>query len=660
MYSSIKMVESTFKEQKEEIQATFNIDKDEVGIQSIADDERVDVIIKLKTKQRGSSMVQTLSNVDVNIEKLGVMGIKATKEEVEYYKQHPDVEYVEPNYAMHVLEDPVYERNLAEEEPYGISMVLQDMGFWKDLGPPSGESKVCVVDTGYYLGHQDLPDGDDVNGESINGYGDWHVDGHGHGTHCSGTVAAIGDNSAGVVGVIPDNMGGNFQLLISNGLSPSGSGSTASVMQAVENCVDLGANVVSLSLGGAGFSQSSFDQFKLHYEQDDVLFVAAAGNGGNSAYSYPASYDHVMSVAAINSNKNKAGFSQYNDQVEISAPGVSVKSTIPNNLYASWSGTSMATPHVAGVAGLLRAYFPDCSSNQIRNVLLATAEDRGSSGCDHEYGYGIVRAKDAFMVLNSTDCGGIAGYPSAVGGCPQGVGCETDNECDDSYKCVDGGCKYYECDVDSDCDVGNACTTNTCNAGTCEASYQCSDCGKSTVTVEITTDNYPAETSYHVKDDTETYMSGGSYSLTNTPHVETTCLGAGDYTFTIHDSYGDGLCCNYGSGSYSVKVDDNVIASGASFQSSESADFTVATLAPTMSASPSLSMSPSMTKSPTRAPTRAPTKAPTRFPTKPPTRAPTRSPTKDKCKKKNQRCKRNSDCCKKKCKNVLGYKFCKK
>merc|ERR1712084_208201 len=313
-------------------------------------------------------------------------------------------------------------RNLAESTPYGIPMVLQDMNFWNNLGAPSGSIKVCVADTGYDPAHEDLPKGEDVTGKNNPEYpgSSWDVDGHGHGTHCSGTVAALGSNNKGVVGVIPDNAGGKFQLMIGKALSDSGGGSWSGVMKAVELCVNDGAKVVSLSLGGSGYSSSMDLFFKTLYEQQDVLFVAAAGNGGNSGYLYPASYGALMSVAALDSNQNRASFSQYNDQVEISAPGVAVESTLPDDSYAAWSGTSMATPHVAGVAGLLWMHFPQCKNYQIRNVLLATAKDRGSSGCDNYYGTGLVQAKDAYDLLSEGNCGGHLGYTDAsMGGCGQ-------------------------------------------------------------------------------------------------------------------------------------------------------------------------------------------------------------------------------------------------
>ena len=138
----------------------------------------------------------------------------------------------------------------------------------------------------------------------------------------------------------------------------NGSGSWAGVLEAMEACVNSGSNVISMSLG-AGSSSQAMQEAVTQYYQNDVLIIAAAGNGGSTSAMYPASYAAALSVAAVDSNENRASFSQQNAQVEIAAPGVSVLST-KNSGYASWSGTSMAAPHVAGVAGLLRMYFPNC------------------------------------------------------------------------------------------------------------------------------------------------------------------------------------------------------------------------------------------------------------------------------------------------------------
>merc|ERR1719225_1134699 len=439
-------------------------------------------------------------NVAMEIESAGIIAATVTKKDMQYLEQNENIERIEEDYKVFALEDTAeYVRKLSEDTPYGIPMVLQDMNFFKSLGTPSGSIKVCVADTGYNLGHEDLPNGGDVTGSDSSSNGSWNSDGHGHGTHCSGTVAGLGGNSKGVVGVIPDNAGGKFQLVIGKALSDSGSGSNSGVLGAVQSCVDNGAKVISLSLGGGGYSSTTDEFYNNLYENEDILFVAAAGNGGSSSKLYPASYPALMSVAAIDSNKNKASFSQYNDQVEISAPGVSVKSSLPNDKYAAWSGTSMATPHVAGVAGLLWMYFPDCKAFQIRNVLDATAEDLGDGGCDTKYGHGLVQAKKAYELLAQGNCGGNLGkvYPPK-GGCEQSV--------------PDGptAAPTPECTNDSQCDDGDSCTVDTCENGLCLSAPDCASCGKTKVDVEITIDNYGDETTYDIKDSSDNEVMQGS------------------------------------------------------------------------------------------------------------------------------------------------------
>jgi subtilisin family serine protease len=277
-------------------------------------------------------------------------------------------------------------RRLAEDTPYGITMVKS--AYVNQQTPPPGATpiKICVVDTGYGLGHPDLPDSSHgVNGFSPYGSNErWDEDGHGHGSHCAGTIGAIGGNNEGVTSVNPDPT--KFIFFIGKGLTNSGSGSGSGVLAAVQSCVDNGAKVISMSLGGGGFSSSSNAQYEEHYEAG-VLIIAAAGNDGNSAMSYPASYNTVVSVASVDSSEVRSSFSQYNDQVELAAPGTAVKSTITTNSgtkfsYASWSGTSMATPHVAGVAALLWYNFPDCTNNQIRNAMIMSSKDLGAPSWD--------------------------------------------------------------------------------------------------------------------------------------------------------------------------------------------------------------------------------------------------------------------------------------
>ena len=130
-----------------------------------------------------------------------------------------------------------------------------------------------------------------------------------HGTHCAGTIGAIGGNSLGVTSVNNDPK--KFKFHIGKGLKDSGSGFSSNVMSAVQSCIDNGASVVSMSLGGSGFSATTAQFYKKY--STSVLIIAAAGNGYSSSKHYPASYEGVMSVAAVDSAGNKAGFSQYNE-----------------------------------------------------------------------------------------------------------------------------------------------------------------------------------------------------------------------------------------------------------------------------------------------------------------------------------------------------------
>ncbi len=332
----------------------------------------------------------------------GAIAAELSAKSLAAIKGNSNVEYVEV--------DPIRELQ-AESTPYGIGMVQAN----QVSDSLTGNMKVCIVDTGYDINHEDLISngvtGNDNDGNG-NDTGNWYNDGHGHGTHVAGTISALGGNSKGVVGVNPSGLLGLHIIKVFN---DSGSWAYGSdLVAAVNQCVNAGSKVISMSLGGSGSSTTERNAF-ISANNNGVLSIAAAGNSGNSSLSYPASYDEVMSVAAVNSSGTRASFSQYNSQVEISAPGVSVNSTLPGNSYASWDGTSMATPHVSGVAALVWSHYPSCSPTQIRNAMNNTAEDRGSAGRDNYYGYGIVKAKAAFDYLASGCDGGGTPPPPPPG-----------------------------------------------------------------------------------------------------------------------------------------------------------------------------------------------------------------------------------------------------
>lgn len=317
----------------------------------------------------------------------------------------PNVKYIEadPKRYLYDVITP-----MAQSTPYGITMVQANLV--SDAN--AANTKVCVIDTGYTLSHSDLPSSG-VSGFAFSGHGNWSSDGNGHGTHVAGTMVALNNND-GVIGVLPS---GQADVHIVKIFNDAGNWTFASdLIDGIQSCQDAGAKVVNMSLGGGSSSQTEQTAMNNFYA-DGMLLIAAAGNDGNTSLSYPASYDAVVSVAAVDSNRNLASFSQRNAQVELAGPGVAVNSTWNNGGYNSISGTSMASPHVAGVAALVWSNHPQCTAPQIRSALRSTAQDRGSAGRDNSFGFGIVQAKTAVDYLTANGCsGGGGGNTPPTGG----------------------------------------------------------------------------------------------------------------------------------------------------------------------------------------------------------------------------------------------------
>ena len=431
--------------------------------------------------------------------------------------------------------------------PYGVSMV-QAEGF---SGNAANATKVCVIDSGYDIDHEDKPGTNVVTGtDDLAGSGPWTKDGSGHGTHVSGTINAL-DNDLGVIGVFPSVPMHIVRVFGDDGVWAYSS----ELINAVDDCISNGSKIINMSLGGPRPTVLENAVF-LQALKNGVLSIAAAGNGGDGRVCdiftdpsrperqscrlhYPAAYDSVVSVAAVDSAKKIASFSQINAKVEIAAPGVSVLSTVPTGSlmnvtlqtglgttpvepmdnfptptapvsgnivdcglggtaaacggnaqgkmcliergtypfaqkaqsceaaggigavifqnattagpvlgtlgttyvkipvvgtdrstglalqagyvntpatlefvvsdynYDYFSGTSMATPHVSGVAALLWSRHPECGPTDIRSAMNATAMDLGASGRDAYFGHGLVQAQAADRYLVTHACSGL-------------------------------------------------------------------------------------------------------------------------------------------------------------------------------------------------------------------------------------------------------------
>lgn len=252
---------------------------------------------------------------------------------------------------------------------------------------------VAVIDTGVDFSHEDLvgifvPGYDFVNNDP------YPQDDNGHGTHVTGIIAAITNNSRGVAGVA---WGQNVKIMPLKTLDMEGVGHSFNVAKAIVYAVDHGAKVINASFGSEIDSFILYDAVKYAY-QNDVVIVCAAGNDGDYGIDYPAAYPETIAVGAVNADSERASYSDYGPELDVVAPGGNetngVLSTWLNNNYVYAAGTSMAAPHVTAIVALMISQGIVGVEN-IRSVLRRTATDLGPQGWDNYYGAGLVDAYNA-------------------------------------------------------------------------------------------------------------------------------------------------------------------------------------------------------------------------------------------------------------------------
>ena len=359
---------------------------------------------------------------------------ESVKDAVKRFQSMGEVVYAEPNYIYTIdltPNDPNFSRLWGLEntgQTGGLADADIDASAAWDVSTGSEQVIVGVVDTGIDFTHPDLAaniytnPGEDAwanpndpstgNGIDDDGNGkidDWRgwnfitntnnaYDDNMHGTHCAGTIGAVGDNGIGVVGV-----NWRVKMMPLKFLDSRGSGSTAGAVDAIIYAANMGVHVLSNSWGGGGFSTSLENAIKFA-DGKGVLFVAAAGNDGTNndiTPNYPSNYEvpNVIAVAATDhgdklaiwgsgggGNDDGCGFicasvnaavpgSNYGVKtVHLAAPGKDILSTVPGTGYSSLSGTSMATPHVSGAAALLLAVDPNLSVSRLKTVLLTSVD----------------------------------------------------------------------------------------------------------------------------------------------------------------------------------------------------------------------------------------------------------------------------------------------
>lgn len=363
-------------------------------------------------------------------------------------QRRDDVVHASPNYRRTINVVPADEFVGLQWHYPAISLPAA----W-DLSQGSAGVIVGVIDTGVLLDHPDFAgkltpgydfissafnanDGDGIDpnpndpGDLINGGSSSF-----HGTHVAGTVGAATDNTTGVAGA-----GWNVRIMPLRALGRQG-GSEFDITQAVRYAAGLAndsgtvpaepADIINLSLGGPGFSQSSQDLYN-QVRAEGVIVVAAAGNSSTDVPSFPAAYDGVISVSAVDINQRLASYSNFGSTIDLAAPGGSTNTDVNGDgfgdgvlsaigddsgpgatqfTYAFLQGTSMAAPHVAGVVALMRSVFPGLSPSQLDSLIVAGAisDDLGASGRDDLFGHGLINAFAAVVTALDASGGDLPG-----------------------------------------------------------------------------------------------------------------------------------------------------------------------------------------------------------------------------------------------------------
>jgi thermitase len=309
-----------------------------------------------------------------------------TTQLISFFKSKENVVFAEPNYLY--LQNELAPNDLLYQEHYqwNLPAIRTEVGW--DVTRGKEDITIAIVDTGVDLNHPDLK-GRITEGYNVIEDNNYPDDDNGHGTHVAGIIASETNNEQGVAGITWYN-----KIMPVKAMGAEGYGTTFDIAKGIVWAADHGADVINLSLGN--YQPSSLMEEAVAYAFDkNIVLIAAAGNDNSKQPSFPASYPEVLAVSAVDFNGNRAPFSNYGDYIDIAAPGVQIPSTYFNQQYAALSGTSMASPHVAGLAGLIRSANPNLSNKEVMNIIKSSAYDLGAKGNDIEFGRGLIDVSGA-------------------------------------------------------------------------------------------------------------------------------------------------------------------------------------------------------------------------------------------------------------------------
>jgi thermitase len=364
------------------------VDQDSQGLPHVAGELLVTYNSDAPTGRRDSAVdelnaetEETFPNIDTRLVSFPQINTEASQAErgeelegaIQALEQTPQVESADYNYiaeASYVPNDP------ARGAQYSLGKVRAYQAWEYSRGRGTD---IAILDSGIANGQPDI--GKISAERDFIQEDDNAQPGTNHGTHVAGTAAALTGNDTGVAGACP-----SCRIMDGKVLGSDGRGPVSDVIDGIMWSANNGAEVINLSLGHQRAIDAERDAVN-YARNNGAVVVGAAGNGGDNVAIYPGAYRNAISVAATDSNDRRASFSNYGSWVDLSAPGTRIASTVPGG-YGYKSGTSMATPHVSALAGLISAQ--GYSAAQVRNRMQATAKDLGPRGRDVGYGYGRV------------------------------------------------------------------------------------------------------------------------------------------------------------------------------------------------------------------------------------------------------------------------------
>ncbi|SDZ55460.1 minor extracellular protease Epr [Evansella caseinilytica] len=356
-------------EEKPDIIEKNFIDSDYNDI-SVDENDENKAIILFKEKINKELIINVNGTIHDEFENIPALAASLSPQAIETVKNNPDVIAVEENELYHTQGQTI---------DWGVQRVEAPTS-WSSGFTGKGV-KVAVIDSGIDTTHPDL----NVVGCYSATNAPTCEDSDGHGTHVAGIIGAK-NNNRGTVGVAPD-----VDIYAARVSNLNDEIWTVDVIAAIDWAISQKVDIINMSLGSE-YSSPTLRQAVDRAFDEEILIVAAAGNDYQQSVNYPAAFPNVIAVSATNSSDAIASFSNIGEEIEVSAPGNAIRSTYINNSYATISGTSMASPHVAGVLALLMEAYPEMQRDELRTTLRDTSLDLGVAGKDIYFGYGLVQA----------------------------------------------------------------------------------------------------------------------------------------------------------------------------------------------------------------------------------------------------------------------------